>query len=123
MARTLVNAGNGGGGAGTSSTPLTPGTIAQESEHFRGTGGESSVCGSCGFVPAFRDEDTGAVFRACDQGGRPTPVHVLDGLPDEVVISRDSSGRVTTVKASLISGFLLHGHFYDREQAAALIAV
>lgn len=123
MVRTLVNAGNGGGGAGTSRDLLTPGTIAQESERFRGTGGESSVCGTCGFVPAFRDEETGAVFRACDGGGRPTPVHVLDGLPEEVVISRDTSGRVTAVKPSLTSGFLLHGHFYDRAQAAALIAV
>lgn len=123
MARALVNAGNGGGAAGTSRASLTPGTIAQESEHFRGTGGESSVCGNCGFVPAFRDEDTGAVFRACNRDGRPAPVHMLDGLPDEVVISRDTSGRVTAVKASLTSGFLLHGCFYDRVQAAALLAV
>jgi hypothetical protein len=43
---------------------------------------------------------------------------VIDGLPEELVISRSANGRVTSVKASVQAGFTLNGDFYDREQAA-----
>jgi hypothetical protein len=33
-------------------------------------------------------------------------------------VERDSSGRVMAVKSSVIAGFIYHGRFYTREQAA-----
>lgn len=109
------------GGWGSGATPLTPETILDERRRYRETGGESSVCAQEGFVPAFRDDDTGAVYRACFRDGRPAPMHLLDGLPDTVVLSRNPKGRVLAVKPSLTSGFLLCGCFYSRAEAAAIV--
>jgi hypothetical protein len=52
--------------------------------------------------------------------GRVAPVHLLDGLPAEVVVSRYPSGRVAAVSASVVAGFVRGGQFYTREQAANL---
>ncbi|MFV8834064.1 hypothetical protein [Aquisalimonas sp.] len=109
------------GGWGGGATPVTPETIVQDRFRYRETGGESSVCAREGFVPAFRDEETGAVYRACFRDGRPAPMHLLDGLPDDVVLSRDDQGRAIAVKPSLTSGFLLSGCFYSRAEAAAAV--
>jgi hypothetical protein len=43
---------------------------------------------------------------------------MIDGLPDELVIARSASGKVTAVSDSVRSGFLLDGCFYDRQEAA-----
>ena len=52
----------------------------------------------------------------------PPRFHVLDGLPNEVVVSRAESGRVTAVKGSLVSGFVRFGRFYTRDEAAAAVS-
>ena len=49
-------------------------------------------------------------------------MHVIDGLPDEVVVTRTPAGKVSSVKASVQSGFLFDGCFYDRDEAAAYLA-
>ncbi|SEO47933.1 hypothetical protein [Aquisalimonas asiatica] len=108
-----------GWGGGTS--PLTPEAILDERRLYGETGGESSVCAREGFVPAFRDDETGTVYRARFRDGRPAPMHLLDGLPDAVVLTRDAQGRVLAVKPSLTSGFLLCGCFYSRAEAAAVV--
>lgn len=97
-------------------------TLRLENECFQGTGGVSGGNRRAGFRPAFRDAQTAAVYLSRFSDGQPAPFHVLDGLPDEVVVSRGDSGRVAAVKASLISGFLLDGCFYTRDQAARKVA-
>ena len=53
----------------------------------------------------------------------PAPVHLLDGLPEEVVVARHPCGRVEKVKASVVSGFVREARFYTREEAARCLAV
>jgi hypothetical protein len=49
-------------------------------------------------------------------------VHILDGLPNKLVIERTSSGQVSAIKGTVIPGFVMDGHFYTREQAAHMLA-
>jgi hypothetical protein len=84
----------------------------------RGTGGVSGENRGLGFLPAFMDTETRIVYASRFADGRLAPVHVLDGLPEELVVSRHASGRVASVKASLVSGFVRSGRFYTRERAA-----
>jgi hypothetical protein len=65
------------------------------------------------------DTQTRRVYPSLFADGRPAPFHMIDGLPDEVVMVRDTSGRVTSVKPSVVSGFLCMGRFFTREEAAA----
>lgn len=101
---------------------LTDKILHRENCAFRGSGAISSENHCYGFRPAFLDTQTGAVYDSCHCDGRPAPFHILDGLPREVVIARTPSGKVTAVKASIIAGFVHHGWFYDREEAARRVA-
>lgn len=65
-----------------------------------------------GFRPAFFDYATCTVHRSRHTDGSPAEVHVLDGLPDEVVVVRSDCGRVLAVKASLMAGFERNGYFF-----------
>lgn len=85
---------------------------------FRGTGGRSQANRGAGFTPAFLDEETGRTEPSRLPGGVPAPIHLLCGLPDEWVVTRDASGGVVAVKASIVAGFLRGGRFYSREEAA-----
>ncbi len=100
---------------------LTARTLRRQNQVFHGTGGVSAENRTLGFVPAFRDTQTGAVYRACFADGRPAPMHLLDGLPSVVVESRDPTGRVIALKSSVQAGFLRAERFYTREQAAAAL--
>jgi len=95
--------------------------LRAQSDAYRGTGGCSEENGGLGFRPAFRDADTGIVYPACFLDGNPAPFHLLDGLPNEVVVGRSECGRVTAVKGSLVSGFVRVGKFYTRDEAAAAV--
>jgi hypothetical protein len=97
-------------------------TLEAENRDYRGRGGVSSENRGFGFVPAFMDTCSGQVYRACFADGRPAPFHLLDGLPDQVVLSRSPNGGVLAVMASVISGFLLGDRFYTREEAAHRVA-
>ena len=88
----------------------------------RGTGGVSQENRHLGFVPAFMDTRTGTVYGSSFADGRPAPFHLLDGLPDEVVVARDRHGRPSHVVGTVIAGFSLNGRFYTREQAAAHVS-
>ena len=101
--------------------PLTAETLRQQGYAFQGTGGVSAGNRSYGFVPAFLDSETNVVHRARYADGRPAPIHLLDGLPGEWVISRDASGKCLGVKHSVIAGFMRDGIFYTREQAARCV--
>jgi hypothetical protein len=75
-----------------------------------------------GFSPAFLDRETGRVFVSCFRDGRPAGIHVMDGLPPEVVTERSLAGRVVSVKGTVVAGFVSCGRFYTREQASRVLA-
>ena len=74
------------------------------------------------FQAAFLDFSTFAIYPSCHADGRLAPYHVLDGLPDHLVIDRTAEGRVVAAKASLIEGFVRNGFFYTRTAAARAVA-
>ncbi len=101
---------------------MSPTLIAAENVQHAETGGRSPGSARLGFRPAFLDFETQKVYPSRFADGRLAPFHLLDGLPDEVVVDRLPSGRVVAAKASLISGFLRNGFFYTRTAAARAAA-
>ncbi len=100
---------------------LSTQVLRRQNLAFRGTGGVSSGNRSQGFAPAFLDTDTGSIYLARFADGRPAPMHLLDGLPSELIVSRDAAGHCQAAKRSLIAGFVQAGRFYTREQAACCV--
>ncbi|MBL8472412.1 MAG: hypothetical protein KF778_03545 [Rhodocyclaceae bacterium] len=86
---------------------------------YAGSGARSEENRASGFRPAFCDSATGVVYASCFADGRPAPFHLLDGLPDELVVARAPGGRVCAVKPSVVSGFVRERRFFTRDQAAA----
>ena len=70
------------------------------------------------FRPAFLDRATRIVYPSRYADGRPAPFHVLDGLPQPLVVARGRGGQVVGVKPSLIPGFVRRGRFYTPAEAA-----
>jgi len=101
---------------------LTLAALLEQNELFRGSGGVSEGNRALGFRPAFYDMDTGEVHPSRFANGLEAPMHLLDGLPDDLVVARLESGRVTAVKPGVVAGFLRQGHFFTREQAALATA-
>ncbi|HYQ71148.1 MAG TPA: hypothetical protein VET88_04365 [Gammaproteobacteria bacterium] len=97
-------------------------TLARENLRYTGTGGVSANNRNRGFVPAFLDTETGKVYRSRFPNGKPAPVHVLAGLPDELVDANCPSGGYRSIKHSVVSGFILEDRFYSRESAAQAVA-
>ncbi|MGH8664437.1 MAG: hypothetical protein ACREUX_09230 [Burkholderiales bacterium] len=92
-----------------------------ETASHRGTGGVSAENRQLGFRPAFRDTDTWQIYLSTFADGRPAPFHVLDGLPEPLVLARDRHGRISRVLGTIVAGFLRDGTFYTRAEAAALV--
>jgi hypothetical protein len=92
--------------------------LQAENVSYAGTGGRSQANADLGFRPAFLDFETQRIYPSRFADGRLAPFHMLDGLPDEVVVDRAASGRVVSAKATLISGFVRNGFFYTRAAAA-----
>jgi hypothetical protein len=97
---------------------MNPARLKVENAKHAGTGGVSALSGSMGFRPAFLDCATMQVYRSRFADGRDAPFHILDGLPEDVVLERSRTGRVRSVKSSIISGFERGGFFYTRHAAA-----
>lgn len=100
---------------------MTKAVLRQETLAYRGSGGVSAESRPHRFHPAFLDARNGAVHISCYADGRPAPFHLLDGLPDELIVARDPFGRVARVKACVTSGFARDGRFYTRDEAAAAV--
>lgn len=100
------------------SAAMSPLALQRENREFRNTGGRSEENRPLGFRPAFKDVASGAVYDSRFADGRPAPFHLLDGLPEDVILQRDPTGRIGRVKDSIVSGFVLNGRFYTREEAA-----
>jgi hypothetical protein len=96
--------------------------LKQENAAHAGSGGRSEGNSRLGFHPAFLDTATFAIYLSRFADGRPAPFHMLDGLPEEVVLVRSTSGRVVAAKGTLISGFERNGFFYTRTAAARAAA-
>jgi len=96
--------------------------LRKENVAFAGTGGRSEENRNLGFRPAFMDFATQTIYLSRFANGRPAPFHLLDGLPEEVVVDRSPNGRVISAKATLISGFERNGYFYTRTAAARAAA-
>jgi hypothetical protein len=101
---------------------MTQQVLRLETSNFLGTGGVSAGNRSDGFRPAFLDTDTNTAYLSRFSDGHPAPFHLLDGLPDELVLQRNASGRVKAVKPAVASGFVRAGRFYSREEAAHAVA-
>jgi len=106
----------------TSMKPLSADRLQHENRVHMDTGGRSEDNCGLGFRPAFLDFETQTIYPCRFANGMPAPFHVLDGLPEEVVIDRAPSGRVVAAKATLISGFVRNGFFYTRTAAARAAA-
>jgi hypothetical protein len=98
---------------------LNQAVLECENSRYRGSGARSQENQSFGFRPAFRDTETGIVYLSRFSDGRPAPFHLLDGLPDDVVLARSPLGGVEAVKQSVVSGFILERQFFTRNEAAA----
>ena len=72
-----------------------------------------------GFIPAFQDAETGETHLSLTAEGSPAPIHLLEGLPTRWILERDPRGRVSTVKAGIVAGFMRNGRFYTRQELAA----
>ena len=97
---------------------LTCAALDRQNRAYKGTKGVSQRNHKDGFEPAFRDRASGTVYRSCFADGRPAPMHLLEGLPRHLAVSRDRSGKITGVKGCVEAGFVRDGAFYTRDEAA-----
>ena len=77
-----------------------------------GPGSAGLHCATFGFLPAFRDLDSGETHLSTNDDGSLAPIHLIDALPEEWVIERDELGRSTALKETIIAGFVRDGRFY-----------
>ena len=73
-------------------TPLTPQSLQDQNRQFTGTAGVSQGNQRTGLVPAFMDNDTGCIYLSHFANGSPAPIHMLDGLPDHLILRRSAGG-------------------------------
>lgn len=96
--------------------------LRAQNASYAGTAGVSLNNRGAGFVPAYRNTSTGQTVISRFADGKPSPVHVLEGLPDDWVAERAATGEVRQVSAHVVAGFVRDGVFYTREAAARMVA-
>ena len=108
----------------TTSGSFSADKLREQNRQYHGTGGVSHDPHnqSMRFVPAFLDTESGKVFLSRNPDGTIACMHLLNCLPDYLIMARDAKGRVMSVKASLLVGFERDGRFYTRAEAAAAVA-
>ncbi len=74
------------------------------------------------FQAAFLDFGTQTIYPSRHANGQLAPYHILEGLPDRLIVDRTADGRVVAVKASLIEGYVRNGFFYTRTSAQRAVA-
>jgi hypothetical protein len=102
--------------------PMTNPRLVVENERFRGTGGVSERNRDHGFAPAFLDHKTGRIYRSRFANGKPAPFHLLDGLPEHLVVRSRETGLLKGAGELLESGFVRFGRFYSRQEAADAVS-
>jgi hypothetical protein len=96
---------------------LTQMSLRDENVLYANTRGLSQNNRSYGFLPGYLNRANGECVLSRFQDGRPAPVHVLDGLPQSWIVSRDVNGHVTQAHPEVVSGFIRDGVFYTRDEA------
>jgi hypothetical protein len=96
--------------------------LDEENALHLGTGGRSQENAHAGFRPAFFDFASQKLYLSRFADGRIAPLHLLEGLPEEVIVDRAPCGRVIAARASLVAGFERNGSFYTRKAAARAVA-
>ena len=102
---------------------LTPRSLSEQNHRFAGTRGisQNNRCG--GFLPAFCDLATGKVYLSVLSDGRQAPIHLLNYLPAEIVVTRDPvTGQALAVKDSVVDGFVRDDCFYTRDQVCRILS-
>ncbi len=107
---------------GSGERHLNAEALLQENAAYQGTGGISQNNRPEGFLPAFLDTLSGKTYLSRFSDGRPAPIHLLEGLPEEVIMDADAPGTGRCIKSTVISGFMLGRHFYTRAEAALHIS-
>ncbi len=92
--------------------------LRQDNLAFRGTTGVSENNRDTGFVPAFRQDDTGRIELARLKNGKVAPAHIISWLPTEWADSIGDDGTVEGLIPGIVAGFVRDGRFYTREEAA-----
>lgn len=100
---------------------LTITVLNQESEPHAESGAHGRMHRDRAFRPAFFDCATCTTYLSRFRDGRVAPFHLLDGLPDDVVLVREECGRVIMTKPTLLAGFERKGFFYTRAAAARAV--
>lgn len=91
---------------------------------FDGTSGDThsgqiSPCGGLmasvgfGFLPAFRDLETGETHLSTNVDGTISPIHLIDGLPSDWVAEHDELGRPIELRHGVTPGFVRDGRFFE----------
>ncbi|MEE4300733.1 MAG: hypothetical protein V2J24_14940 [Pseudomonadales bacterium] len=104
------------------SRPLSAQRIDAEHRHFVATVGVGTETVHPQRIPAFRDSRTGRIEISRFEDGRPAPMHLIEGLPDEWALAHDADGHIRVLKAEIACGFVCGGRFYTRAEAAELRA-
>ena len=92
-----------------------------EARRYRGRGGISEEALPKGFVPAFRDKATGTVYLSRTHDGALAGMHLLFGLPDELIQRWGPHGQPLAARHCVESGFFRDGRFFTREEACQAI--
>ncbi len=104
---------------GATQPPLEPMSARRQQEWALHCGSQAAVeRRALGFAPAFLDLETGVVYPARFADGRPAPMHLLDGLPNELVEWEQGSAAPRLLKPTLVAGFWGRRKFFTRDQAA-----
>ena len=75
--------------------------------------------GMLGFAPAYFNSETSETMLSTFANGSPAPIHLLEGLPADWLVSQTDAGKPGALKDAVISGYIRDNKFFTREQATA----
>ncbi len=101
---------------------IGPDDLAHQNQAYAGTGGTSQGNHGRGFSPAYMDTETGETVASSFTDGRPAPIHLLCGLPDEWILDQGYDSEGPKLKESIVVGFVKDDKFYTRAEAAKACA-
>jgi hypothetical protein len=96
--------------------------LIDENNRYQVTSGVSGGNREYNFIPAFLDFESGVVYISSFSNGVPAPIHIYEGLPSHLIISRNAINKTVKIKHSVVSGFIHENQFYTRDQAMNVIA-
>jgi hypothetical protein len=92
-----------------------------QNAEYAGTAGVSQHNRTAGFIPAYCNHADGQVVASRFADGRPAPIHVLEGVPDDWVEHRDTDSGSIRLKPTVEAGFIRDGRFFSRAAAKAVV--